>query len=265
MQVSITVVIPTFERPTSTVRAVESALEQTRKPEHIIVVDDGSSDHVRMSLEASLSRLPVTILTNPHCGHPGRVRNFGVQRVETTHVAFLDSDDVWVRNKLELQSDLARQGARAQGSAYCLEPSQVVAPGTGTAPSVVRISLNELLRANQICNSSVLLEMNLLREIGGLATSYAVRGIEDYATWLRVATIDRWHFCEAPLVVYADNPLTSMRSTNEFTVSEKTLALWDLAGWLNSRGKKIPNRVRLGMGIGSLVLRNWAGHHGADS
>lgn len=264
VDVSVTAVIPTFERPALTLRAVESALNQTRRPEAIVVVDDGSSENTRRTLWEAFAQLPVTFLTEPHCGHPGRVRNAGLKNVLTTHVAFLDSDDVWAPNKLEIQTDAARQGVRAQGSAYHANTDQLNELGGCREISCVSLSLRDLLKQNQLCNSSVLIEVSLLREIGGLATSYAVRGIEDYATWLRVATRTEWSFSQTPLVVYSDFPATSMRGTNEFSVSERTLALWDLAWWLTSQGKTIPKVVKLGMRGADFLLRNWAARQGPD-
>lgn len=264
VRVSTTVVIPTFERPESTARAVESVLNQTSRPEAIVVVDDGSSELARSSLEKYLSRLPVTFLWQPHCGHPGRVRNVGLRQVTTTHVAFLDSDDLWVQDKLEVQADMARQGARAQGSSYELEAACPDTQVERKSLSMKHLSLRDLLKGNELCNSSVLVEMDLLREVGGLATSYAVRGIEDYATWLRVATRAQWIFSDTPLVVYSDSPATSMRSTNEFSITERTLALWDLAWWLSSQGKEVPMSVRLAMRGSDLFLRNWAARQGPD-
>jgi glycosyltransferase involved in cell wall biosynthesis len=212
----------------------------------------------------AFARLPVTLLTEPHCGHPGRVRNTGLKQVKTTHVAFLDSDDVWARSKIKIQVDAARQGVRAQGSAYQVDTNQLDALGGSIEISFVRLSLRDLLKQNQLCNSSVLIEVSLLREIGGLATSYAVRGIEDYATWLRVATRTAWSFSPTPLVTYSDFPATSMRATNEFSVSERTLALWDLAWWLRSQGKTVPKVAKLGMRGADFVLRSWAARQGPN-
>ena len=257
MQFSVSVIIPTFDRPVETVAAVESALDQTEKPAQILVIDDGSSDDNRQQLVRSMAALPVKLVLEPHCGHPGRVRNSGLKHVDTTHVAFLDSDDLWVPDKLAMQRELAESGTRAQGSSYRVkEGASVPVELSGRAP--ISLSLRQLLQENIICNSSVLIETELLYQIGGLPISYGVRGIEDYAAWLRVACLTEWMYLEAPLVLYADSPELSMRSTNYFSTPERVLALWDFVAWLNEQGRPTPLRVKLGLQLANYKLRKWA-------
>lgn len=226
-------------------------------PDSIVVVDDGSSDECRSLLARGLEGLPVELILRPHCGHPGRVRNVGVQALATTHVAFLDSDDLWIRDKLEIQEELALSGVRAQGSGYVVagEPRS----GTKTiSRASTPLSLRQLLIANELCNSSVLVERSLLEEIGELPISYAVRGIEDYAAWLRVATLTDWTLLKTPLVIYSDTPGSSMRSTNHFSIPEGTLALWDFASWLSEQDHPIPHGVQLALKLSNRRLRKWA-------
>lgn len=262
MSLSISVIIPTYNRPKQTVSAIESVLSQTRAPEKVIVIDDGSPEDSRQELIQNLTKYPVQLVLEGHCGHPGRVRNTGMRYVETTHVAFLDSDDLWLPEKLEIQQEIALSGIRAQGSGYILaesDPSINMARGR----DVKSLSLRELLRVNSICNSSVLIETSLLHEVGGLPTSYGVRGIEDYAAWLRVATVTGWALSSVPFVVYSDDPESSMRGTNEFTVSEGALALFDFTAWLQSRGHRLPPHVRFANKSSERVLMSWAARQGS--
>jgi glycosyltransferase involved in cell wall biosynthesis len=257
MILSIGVIIPTFNRPDQTLEAVRSVLSQTRPPEQIVVVDDGSPDESRDSLVRNLTGLPVEIILSRHCGHPGRVRNVGLGSIKTTHVAFLDSDDLWIPQKLEIQEALARSGVRAQGSGFVVAGSNSI---DNLTPSdrAETLSLKELLVSNSLCNSSVLVQRNLLEMIGGLPTSYGVRGIEDYAAWLRVAAHTDWTLLEAPLVIYSDSPATSMRGTNEFSIPENTLALLDFASWLQTQGCQVPSFVKVASKAGDRALLRWA-------
>lgn len=257
MSISIGVIIPTYNRPKQTISAIESAFNQTVGPNQIVVIDDGSDEAYRQELIQLLKAYPIELVLERHCGHPGRVRNVGVNQIRTSHVAFLDSDDLWLPAKLEIQREIARSGVRAQGSGYLLSAptSDFNLPPHN---SVRQLSLEDLLNQNSLCNSSVLVETSLLRDIGGLPISYGVRGIEDYAAWLRVATITNWSFNETPLVIYSDRPESSMRSTNEFTIPENSLALLDLIGWLEMRGHKVPQHIRLARKVSDTVLKSWA-------
>lgn len=261
--ISITVIIPTFDRVTQTIAAVESALGQSRVPDRVIVIDDGSSHDVKVSLASAIGHLAVDVIWAEHSGHPGRVRNLGLAEVTTSHVAMLDSDDLWAPDKLLIQEKLALLGVRAQGSGYI---SDVDFSGwAGACVSASRLHLRTLLKGNVLCNSSVLIETSLLRCVGGVASSYAARGIEDYATWLRVGTYADWYITDTPLVLYSDSPATSMRGTNEFLVDERTLALWEFARWLGGRGFKVPIPISAMMRGSDALLRLWASKSGALS
>jgi len=79
-------------------------LAQTRPPQEIIVVDDGSTD---ASPEVARS-FPVTYLRQENQG-PSAARNFGVAQSSGDYLAFLDQDDVWLPRKLAVQVDLLQR------------------------------------------------------------------------------------------------------------------------------------------------------------
>lgn len=100
----VSVVIPTHNRPEETIRAVESARRQTFRDLEIIVVDDGSQD--AGALQGQLERLNdrrirfLAISPNRGANH---ARNRGVDLARGKFVAFLDSDDEWLPNKVSAQ------------------------------------------------------------------------------------------------------------------------------------------------------------------
>ncbi|GEN79725.1 hypothetical protein N867_07350 [Actinotalea fermentans ATCC 43279 = JCM 9966 = DSM 3133] len=86
----VVTVVPTYRRPESLVRAVDSALAQDVADHVVVVVDDGAGtpplpDDDRVVV-ASLSR---------HTGHSGLVRNVGLGIVDSTYASFLDDDNTW--------------------------------------------------------------------------------------------------------------------------------------------------------------------------
>src|SRR5262245_57644303 len=100
----ISVVIPAYNRAHTVGRAIDSALAAVRPGDEVLVVDDGSTDdtaaRVRAYVERDRERLRFVPL--PHRG-PGTTRNRGVGEARHPLVAFLDSDDEWFPDKLELQ------------------------------------------------------------------------------------------------------------------------------------------------------------------
>jgi glycosyltransferase involved in cell wall biosynthesis len=95
----VSVVIPVYNCEKYLGEAIESVLAQTYRPIEVIVVDDGSSDHSA----AVAARFPaVRYCAQPHAG-PGAARNRGIALARGSFVAFLDADDLWVRDKVERQ------------------------------------------------------------------------------------------------------------------------------------------------------------------
>ncbi|HYM70039.1 MAG TPA: glycosyltransferase family A protein [bacterium] len=95
----MSVVIPVYNCEKYLGEAIESVLAQTYRPIEVIVVDDGSSDHSA----AVAARFPaVRYCAQPHAG-PGAARNRGIALARGTFLAFLDADDLWVRDKVERQ------------------------------------------------------------------------------------------------------------------------------------------------------------------
>jgi glycosyltransferase involved in cell wall biosynthesis len=100
---NVTVVIPTYNRASLVCRAVDSALAAIRPGDEVIVVDDGSTDDTGHRLRRYANR--VRHLRVPHAG-VSAARNRGVRESRAPLVAFLDSDDEWMPDKLELQRAL---------------------------------------------------------------------------------------------------------------------------------------------------------------
>jgi glycosyltransferase involved in cell wall biosynthesis len=102
----VSVIIPTHDRAHLVPRAVASALAAVAPGDEVIVVDDGSSDGTEQALAGVADR--IRYLRTDHRG-AGRARNLGVRQARHPLVAFLDSDDEWTPDKLELQRTVMRE------------------------------------------------------------------------------------------------------------------------------------------------------------
>jgi len=104
----VSVVIPCFNRADVIARAVASVLSQTYHNLEVIVVDDGSEDilELKETLDA-FGDERISLIQQPHNQGGAVARNVGVTRSRGEFIAFLDSDDEWLPDKLEKQLSMA--------------------------------------------------------------------------------------------------------------------------------------------------------------
>lgn len=96
----ISVVIPTYNNERWLSRAIDSVLAQSRSADEILVVDDGSTDRTPEVAAAYGSK--IRYLRQENAG-ASVARNTGIQAASGEWIAFLDADDEWLPNKLQLQ------------------------------------------------------------------------------------------------------------------------------------------------------------------
>ena len=101
----VAVIVPVYNRPTLAIATLQSVLLQSRLPQTLIVVDDGSTDGTQAALrrwiELQHSPVAIELQVQPHAG-VSRARNLGLScAADATLVAFLDSDDCWPQDFLE--------------------------------------------------------------------------------------------------------------------------------------------------------------------
>jgi len=96
----VSIIVPVYNGERYLAEAIESALAQTYRPIEIIVVDDGSTD--RTADVARTFSETVRYYYQPNSGS-GAARNTGIQKARGSFLAFIDADDLWVKEKLSLQ------------------------------------------------------------------------------------------------------------------------------------------------------------------
>jgi glycosyltransferase involved in cell wall biosynthesis len=97
---SVSVIVPARNAASYLSEALESIRAQTRAPDQVIVVDDGSTDETAEIAEAQAE--PVTLIKRSH-GGVGAAVNSGLAAADGELISFLDADDLWTANKLEVQ------------------------------------------------------------------------------------------------------------------------------------------------------------------
>jgi hypothetical protein len=103
VKLAVSTIIPTYNRERLVQRAIRSALAAMSPGDEVIVIDDGSTDDTVQVVERFGP--PVRLLRRPHAG-AGPTRNAGVEAARGPLIAFLDSDDEWHPDKIDLQRAL---------------------------------------------------------------------------------------------------------------------------------------------------------------
>lgn len=99
--VSIAAVVPLYNGAPFIREALGSVLSQTVPVDEIIVVDDGSTDEGPQIVAEMAERHPITLLSQPNGGQSS-ARNRAIRHTRCTHIAFLDQDDAWLENHVEV-------------------------------------------------------------------------------------------------------------------------------------------------------------------
>ena len=98
----VSVIMPTFNRKKTILRAINSVLNQTYTNYEIIIIDDGSNDGTVEVINA-LKNDKIRLYVQSHNQGANVARNIGIKNAKGEYIAFLDSDDEWFENKLEKQ------------------------------------------------------------------------------------------------------------------------------------------------------------------
>ncbi len=195
---TISVVIPTFNRKELLRRALQSVYSQTHQPDHVIVVDDGSTDHSDAMVASEFPDTQFIIQTH---GGVSKARNCGVEASKTDWIAFLDSDDEWLVHKLERQYEYICTKSEAS-ICHCdeiwIRSGVRVNPKKKHRKSGGRI-YTKCLPLCAISPSAVVIHRNVLAEVGGFDESLPV--CEDYDLWLRITSRFSVGYIDEPLVI----------------------------------------------------------------
>jgi glycosyltransferase involved in cell wall biosynthesis len=193
----VSVVIPTYDRIETLPRSLDSVINQTFPDWELIVVDDGSTDGTDKMI---LRDYPAVRLHRQENGGVSSARNSGAALASGEWIAFLDSDDAWLPEKLERQlSALANEPELrlSHTDEIWIRNGKRVNQPKGYAKSGGRIYLR-CLPLCCICPSSVLLRRDLFDVIGGFDETLAV--CEDYDLWLRITAREPVHYLDQALV-----------------------------------------------------------------
>lgn len=107
----VSVIVPTYNGEAFIGEALQSIFNQTRPVDEVIVVDDGSGDSTIEIVKNYPGK--IVLIENAHKGNPSFGRNIGIEKSAGEFIAFLDQDDLWPVNKIEIHISTFRQKPNA--------------------------------------------------------------------------------------------------------------------------------------------------------
>ena len=210
MTESISVIIPTYNRAYCLSRAIDSVLAQSHPVEKICVIDDGSTDDTQQLLQSNYPQIHYIRQENKGVS---AARNKGIRKAKSQWIAFLDSDDEWLPQKIEKQLfELTRQPM------YKLIHCDEVWIRNGVRVNAMNKHkksggdiFESCLPLCVISPSASIIQRELLLEVGLFNES--LPACEDYDLWLRI--------CSSHPVLYVNEKLLRKYGGHEDQLSRQ--------------------------------------------
>ena len=194
----VSVVIPTYNRVPYLGRAITSVLKQSYPVNEIIVIDNGSTDQTLSFIKKKFTR--IRVITEKKRG-VSFARNLGIKYCKYNWIAFLDSDDEWITDKIEKQFVLLKES----NFKYQFIHTNEIWIKNGILKNQKRKHLKkgghifeDCLDICKISPSSVLIKKELFDRYG--LFDYKFKVCEDYELWLRITSKIKIGYLDKPLI-----------------------------------------------------------------
>lgn len=234
----VSVIIPTYNRKDYLKEALDSVLWQSFKDFEIIVIDDGSNDGTSELIQEEFGS-SIRYYWQDNQGESA-ARNRGLEIAQGEYIAFLDSDDRWLKEKLTKQVKYLSEN-RIPGMVFSQawiidkEGKRVESDPWGIELNNDGIELESLVFNNKISGpSSTLIRRSVFDKVGDFDTN--IRYGEDWDLWLRIAKYYDIAFIEEPLIevrrhrnsqcYFPSSDTNKFRLADHLSIIEKAIFSW---------------------------------------
>ncbi len=200
----VSIVIPTYNSEKTIAKAIDSVIYQNYKSYEILIIDDGSTDNTIKIIKKFKSD-NIKLFRFYNTKRPSVLRNMMIDFSDGEYIAFLDSDDYWLKGKLSKQINFMKKND------YCIS-----ATGYKTNLNDIKsyknrtnISFSELIKNNMIGTSSVIVKKKIFEKFKFVNNSFGQP--EDYELWLKILTIYKIGYISKVFHIYKDDPNNSIR------------------------------------------------------
>ncbi|MDQ6797293.1 MAG: glycosyltransferase family 2 protein [Actinomycetota bacterium] len=181
----ISVVIPCHNYGRFLAEAVESVTAQSRAPDEVVIVDDGSTDDTAEVARALEERMPaLRVISRAPARGPATTFNDGVRATTGNLVVILSADDRLSTNYLEL----TERRLDDSSISFAYTDAHLFGAESGVLPAGP-FDRRELMREN-LCNGSAMFRRTLFDELGGFRSDFDKHGLEDWEFWVNAVSRD---------------------------------------------------------------------------
>lgn len=201
------VIIPMFNAKNTIRRTLESVIKQTYSlPIEIIIINDGSNDGCEKIVEEVIStsyQINRTIkLLNQKNSGVSCARNSGLKQAVGKYMAFLDSDDMWHPQKLELIAQILEENLiDVIGHGFTLEDNSQV---SYAVKKIKKIFFFKLLFKNFAVTPSIVIDRKVCQLF-----NESMKYTEDHELWLRLGLVKDIYYVDLPLTLLGRVPLSN--------------------------------------------------------
>jgi teichuronic acid biosynthesis glycosyltransferase TuaG len=219
----VSVIMPAYNASNYIQESINSVIAQTFANWELIIVDDGSTDVTWEIIAKNRNQDQRIYYFYQENGKQGKARNLGISHAKGKYIAFLDSDDFWIPEKLAIQLE----EIQVQNVDLVFSDSYVFNNDNVTDRSRKMNTLNQIfegedalklfLEGNRIPTLTVLVKKDKILLAGGFSEKLIIQNAEDYHLWLKMLI--------SGFVFYgSDKILASYRIHNESSTSHDKLA-----------------------------------------
>lgn len=185
---TVSVVLPTYDRADRLPRSIESVLDQGYTDLELVVVDDASTDDTPSVVRGYDDDRVRFVRLEDNRGAPV-ARNVGIELARGDYVAFQDSDDEWLPEKLAAQMRVFERAPDSVGVVYTgfariQGDAETYVPGPNVSRTDGEIT-RALLHNNFITTSAAVVRSSCLDEVGGFDPSFP--RFQDWELWIRLS------------------------------------------------------------------------------
>jgi glycosyltransferase involved in cell wall biosynthesis len=253
-----TVIIPTYNRAELLREAIQSVLDQTFEDFELIIIDDHSTDNTS-EVVSSFNDNRIKYIMNDRTKGPAGARNTGIFKARGDWITFLDSDDIWLPEKLEVQfkkiqeRDETVKFIYAGYAIYDFEKKKEVA---SYLPEKEGWILKDLLYNNYITAlCSVIVQKDILLKVGGFDERFPA--LEDWELYVRIAGLTKFGIVKKK-IVYVRKTHKDRVSLNFQNKLTSVLLFRQKYDKLIRKSPRLCHRIATIILMWSLKLNNWS-------